>query len=429
MINAHYLKRKVYIFLIYVLINISFSFQNSNVIEIGIQINQSQLDFFYIIDNEFQDSSCNKWIPSLFNPILLVKKIDLPFENQITEKKTIELDNPVLYNYDPFTISFYREIKFLKYDMYLAKEYTTGKLEHCYFGLSNGLANYNSLNENEINLNYLRNNKIIDEKIFSFDKWEISMSNNYINTTFHYGIFNDIFNSKEGVIGTCDSDPKGLSWGCEFREMVFNENILLKNDNGTFLKVYFASEIYDIIFPISFKETIINNPDQHCEYQERKLNLICKDIFKYNSYIPLILSNDDMKITGEIDNINRFNIYDLNKKDNMRIIFKETNYTILPLIVFKNFYIQFNAENNKISFYTKNSSILKVKKIVDSNSSSSPAFIIFLIILIILIIGMLGFGIFFFIKKKDSRVEKSINKFSKLEEEEDFHNMNENRVF
>ena len=423
MINVHFKNIKLYF---YIIINISFSLQKSNIFNISIEINKFQLDFFYVIDNEFKDP-CKKWIPSIFNPILLSKKIDLPSRNLVIEN--YKLYNPVFYNYNFITISLYKDIKFLDYEMYLAKGFSEGEIEYCYFGLSNGLANYNLLNESEINLNYLKNNGIIDKKIFSFDKWEINEKDNFINSTFHYGIFNDIFTSKEGALGTCESNPKDLTWGCEFKEMVFNENILLKNDNGTFLKVYFASEIYDLIFPKSFKDKIINSSKEKCEYQERILNLVCKDIFKYNSYLPLTLSNDDMKITGEIDSINRFNIYDSSKKDNMRIIFKEIDYIILPLIVFKNFYIQFNAENNKISFYTDNTTILQVKKEVENDSSSSTFIVFIVIFIIILIIVVLGYGVYFLIKKKGSKVEKSINKFSKLEEEEEFHNMNENRVF
>lgn len=426
MVNVQYLKRKVYIFLIYITINISFSLQISNIFKIGIKINQSELDFFYIYDNEFQEP-CKKWIPSTFNPILLVKKMEIPFSNQI--KEPFELDNPVFFNVNPFKISLYRKIKFLEYDMYLAKEYLEGKIEYCYFGLSNGLANYNLLSENEINLNYLKDNKIIDEKIFSFDKWEINNEDNLINTTFYYGISNDIFNSKEGVLGTCESNPKDLSWGCEFKEIVFNKNIILKNIDGTLIKVYFASEIYDLVFPESFKDIIIKNSIHKCEYDETTYSVACKDIFKYNDYIQLQLSNEDMNITGEIDNINRFNIFDPHKKDSMRIVFKEVNYTIIPLIVFKNFYIQFNAENNKISFYTDDNTILQVKKNIKNNSSSVSPLIVFIVIFIILLIVVLSYLIYLFIKRKNSKVERDINKFSKLEEEEDFHNMNENRVF
>lgn len=424
--NIQYQKRKFYLFLIYIIINISFSLQKSNSFEIGIKTKQSELDYFYVIDNEFEEP-CKKWIPSIFNPILLTKRMDLPSRNLIRE--IYELNHPIFYNYDSIVISLYKDIEFLDYKMYLAKGYIEGDIKYCYFGLSNGLANYNLINETEINLNYLKNNKIIDEKIFSFDKWEINIEDNFINTTFHFGIFNNIFNSKEGVLGTCESNPNSLSWGCEFKEMIFNKNIILKNDNGTSLKIYFASEIYDLIFPKSFKDIIIKNSNQQCEYQEKILNLVCEDFFNINEYIPLTLSNGEMNITGEIDNINRFNEFNPKKKDNMRIIFKEIDYIILPLIVFKNFYIQFNAENNKISFYTNDNTILQVEEKIDNTSPSSSGFTILIVILIILLIIVLGFLIYFFIIRKNSKVEKNINKFSKLEEEEDFHNMNENRVF
>ena len=58
-------------------INISPSFQILNRYEIKIPINKKELSNFFFTINE-EDSVCEKWVPSLFNPILLV-----PFEEEL----------------------------------------------------------------------------------------------------------------------------------------------------------------------------------------------------------------------------------------------------------------------------------------------------------------------------------------------------------
>lgn len=423
MLNIQFLKINLYSFL-YLFLNISFSLQITKDFKISIKKQQLQLGFFYITYSKFLDS-CDEWIISLFNPILLAKKCDITGV-KVLEK--YELNNPIFFKKDPFSITVLQDIKFLEYDMFLGKEYSLGNIDYCYFGISSGLAKYDELNENQINLNYLKEKGKIDKRIFSFDKWEINTE--WITSSFHFGDFNSIFNSNDGIIGTCDSDPKNLSWGCFFQEIIFNNiSIPLKDDNGNLIKVYFASEIHHLIFPTSFQEKFIEASKNDCEYHKEKYSLVCKDFFNSNNYFPIIFKNENMEITGEIDNENRFNIENINKEFNSRIIFKDNEYIILPLIVFKNFYIQFDGENNKISFYTQNKDILKVKSKEENNNESSSRYTIILVILIILFIIVIAIGILFFIKNRKGNVEKSINKFNKLEEEEDFHNMNENRVF
>ena len=98
--------------------------------------------------------------------------------------------------------------------------------------------------------------------------------------------------------------------------------------------------------------------------------------------------------------------------------------------MFKNFHIQFDAENNLISFYTTNTSILTLKNIRDDDDKeSSSGLIIFLIILIILIVLGLVLGVFCFLKRRRGSLEKNINKYNKFEDEENFQSLNEQRVF
>ena len=52
-----------------------------------------------------------------------------------------------------------------------------------------------------------------------------------------------------------------------------------------------------------------------------------------------------------------------------------------------------------------------------------------LIIFLILLTLALGLGIFWFIKQKRASVEKNINKYNKFEDEDNFQDLNEKRVF
>ena len=68
-----------------------------------------------------------------------------------------------------------------------------------------------------------------------------------------------------------------------------------------------------------------------------------------------------MNITLEIDNINRFiTIFDENQNQT-RIRYEDYDYLIFPLIMFK-VHIQFDTENDIISFYINDVPIIEVKK-------------------------------------------------------------------
>ena len=68
------------------------------------------------------------------------------------------------------------------------------------------------------------------------------------------------------------------------------------------------------------------------------------DLFGDKLYFQLKLINDNMNITAEIDDINRFTFFQNGTKGRTRIKFYDIDYFILPLIMFKNFHIQFDAE-------------------------------------------------------------------------------------
>ena len=94
--------------------------------------------------------------------------------------------------------------------------------------------------------------------------------------------------------------------------------------------------------------------------------------------------------------------------------------------------MQFDAENYKINFYTTDESILKIKKEQKEDKkkgSSSKVGTVFLVIFIILLILGLGCGAFWLLKKRRNSVEKNINKYNKFEDEDNFQDMNDKRIF
>ena len=416
-------RNNIYIFLICFIINISFSFQEYQTYKIKIPINQNELDNFNITSDKFDKfgEPCKQWVLSIFNPILLAPRIKsdgMP----IIDDFTLNIQSLGIKGVQ---VSLDANVEFLDHKFFLVKENLGRKVEKCYFGLSSGLCKYDEINIEQINLNNLIINK--ERKIFSFDKCNIT--DDALISNFYFGDIHEDFKSNNGIIGICGSDSKSFSWGCTFNEMEFNGGIIpLKDSNDTLYNVYFASEIHYPVFPLSFKEEFEKYSNDSCKYKSGSLKLICNNFFKGADYLPLKLKNENMTIIGEIDNEIRFyKIDESENKENIRIAFKEIDYIILPLIVFKNFHIQFNAEDNIIKFFTNNKEILTVKEEEKSSSSSVLKFLI--IILIIILILALGILIFFFIKDKNLNIEHSINKFNKFEEEDEFHNMNENRVF
>ena len=137
----------------------------------------------------------------------------------------------------------------------------------------------------------------------------------------------------------------------------------------------------------------------------------------------MILINNYFNITVEIDSKARFSLSENESKNKTRIKFSDIDYFIFPLIMFKNFHIQFDAENNIISFYTTNSYILSVVENKEkSDKGLSKGLIALIVILSILLVSIIGFIIYRFMRiKKESDIKKDAKK---IEEIEEFHSMN-----
>ena len=120
-----------------------------------------------------------------------------------------------------------------------------------------------------------------------------------------------------------------------------------------------------------------------------------------------------INITLEVDKINRFYANYPSSGGTTNIFFGEFEYIIFPLVMFKNFHVQFDVEKRVISFYPNDTSILEIKEKVlfdpkDNNSNEiSTWLIIFIISSILLILGC--FYYFFYYKKNIKILRNSIN--------------------
>ena len=438
MINSHKAMNYIHYFIICFLLNILFTEEAYNKYIISIKI-EDTLGKLYInsssinqIENE-STSLCEQWVPSLLLPILLVDSQRETSQLEETGKEICMVFNEAISITENFKVIFYFYELFGKYRLFLSKETFTKFVYDCYFGLSSGLGNYSSLYDNETNLNYLEENRQIEHKIFSFNKW--ILKDNSFDIEFYFGDEHENFISNNGIIGKCNANKSENFWSTSFKEMSFNNTStkLIDPKDNQFYKIYFSSEDHRIIFPLSFKKQFNEITKNNCD--EKSKEMFCKNLFNKDKYFPLKLIDENMSITIEIDNIIRFT-KETDDKYQTNIIFEDVDYFILPLIVFKQFHVQFNAEKNIISFYTTDKSILELKEKEDESKSEeqepdsdSNAGTVVLIIFIVLIILAIGFGIFWFLRKRKNSSEKNINKYNKFEEDDNFQDMNEKRVF
>lgn len=430
--------RKYFIFF-YVLFIMNLIFSKEEIInyKMEISIGKPTLDIFHID----YDDICKKWIPSLLSPIILVFP-DNDIQNYFSSKNfsdKFSINNPYEINENKLNIYIYN-YDFLnqKYNVSLGKIKEIYDSGLCYFGLLSNVGVNKQLDLNYILLKSLSDSNQIDKKIFSFSEWIIS--NKTITTNFFLGNSHNHFTSKKdkGIVGTCMTNKSELYWGCSFDQISYNgkiENLTQKDIN---FKIYFSSENHTAIFPLEFKNNFDILTDGKCTYDESAHKdepehyLSCDALFNKENYFLISLINKDMNITIEIDNNKRFNNGE-NIDGRTRISYEPVNYFILPLIMFKHFHVEFDDEEDLIKFYTTDESILKVNnkenKKDNKKNGKSKGLIVFLIILIIIIILALIYLALLVIKKRRSSVRNNINKYNKFEDEEDFKDMNEKRVF
>ena len=105
------------LFIICLIINIPPSFQILSRYEIKIPINQNRLsNFFFTMYGE--ESVCDKWVPSLFNPILLVSyKVDIKYGKEIDVNHVLRY--PFIMHNKSFEIILFSSVIFGNYKLYL----------------------------------------------------------------------------------------------------------------------------------------------------------------------------------------------------------------------------------------------------------------------------------------------------------------------
>ena len=312
------------LFIICLIINVPPSFQILNRYEIEIPTNKKELsNFFFTIKGEY--NVCEKWVPSLFNPILLVSyEINKNYREPIFHD-IIDLRYLFLNENKRIKLNLYSSVNLGNYKFYLGK--AISNFYECYFGLSPNNYECNELREGINNLNILKENNQINKKVFSFNMW--TLKNDSIKSNFYLGDEHEIFRTNNGIIANFTSNYS--FWGCEFNEIIFNEiSIPLLNKDGNLYQIHFALETHNIIFPNNYKEIFLNKTNNLCNLN-RENYLICMNIFNEKEYIPIKLINENMTIIAEIDNLNRFNIKDESKVNATRITFEDIDYIVFPL--------------------------------------------------------------------------------------------------
>ena len=430
MINVFYPKKHISFILVCFIIKLLFTAQMYETYNITIPFNDTHLDMLYIHDNYSSENKviCEKWIPSLMTPILLTHP-EIEYKTLKDKNEDITIETPIIN--ELIIVHLYLYDLFGKYEVFLGRIKTTQEVTQCYFGLSSGFGNFSLKSDEYINLNYLVNNTYYKQKVFSVDSWTLNNNSKELNTALYFGDVHEKFNNSDnGIIGTCNSDKDAPFWGCEFKKIGFNDIVEeLKKDNISFYKIYFSSENHEIVIPRTFKKKFEDMTK--CEEDNKSKEVSCNNIFNQDDYFQIKLIDDKMIITIEVDNLDRYINKNKTKKTKTRIVYKDYDFFILPLIMFKNFQVQFDANNYNISFFTTDEKILQIiknekpKKKNDSNVGT-----VFLVIFIIILFLALGFGLFWFInKKRRNSLEKNINKYNKFEDEENFQDMNEKRVF
>ena len=430
--------KNFYLALIVFIMNLFYSRQNYIHYTMEIGVNEAEMDVFHINN----DNIC-RWIPSLLFPVLVVDQLKTDISViKISEDVPYQMINHVLNFGKPFDgYLFYFSFLKEKLNATLVRPKSSYLIkDECYIGLCSKKG-MTQIPENYTLLNHLKDKGgIFENKIFSFDKWKLISNDEVLQTDFYFGDSHEHFvtEDEKAIIGNCTTSQDDLYWGCIFTNMSFNGNIIDLKNGDNYYKIYFSSETHKIIFPLDFEENFNYLTYNRCSFdhdhlEEENRYVSCDDFFNEKGFANITLMDDKMNITLEIDNVNRYNHLEKDK-NKTRILYQEVDYFIFPLIMFKNFHVQFDAETNSINFYTTDSSILQVKeeeeeKKYDNKEESSKGLKAFIIVLIIVLALGLLVLVFWIIKKRRSSVEKNINKYTKFEEDENFKDMNEKRVF
>ena len=233
--------------------------------------------------------------------------------------------------------------------------------------------NSKGFEKSESTLELFKKNLSIN-KIFSIKPWEkIKYStNSKFTSTLYLGDQHDDFSDTSNV-GNCSiANTDSPFWNCQFSEMIINNKSFALTNPKTEkpYEVRFIIESRKIVLPKRFKSLIgiqYSATGSKC-YSEKDTEtetelFLCKNMNEDDEEtIPITFINAEqtMKIKGEIDSENCLGGLSVTDAFPTNIYFNDTDYIVMPLTVFKKFHVLFDAEKNKISFYSEDKSLLKL---------------------------------------------------------------------
>ena len=241
------------------------------------------------------------------------------------------------------------------------------------YSLSNNV-NSKGFEKSETTLELLKENLSV-KKIFSIKPWTKTtfLRKSKFSSQLLIGEQHDDFSDTQNV-GSCPiANEDSPFWNCHFSQMTINNlNFSLINEKTEKpYEVRFIVESEKIVFPKKFKNLIAvsySATGSKCYTDSTTKNtelLLCEKMTEDDdNTIPIKFLNaeENMQIRGEIDNENTLANWgsDITSAFPTNIYFNDTDYIVMPLIVFKQFHVLFDAENKKISFFSEDKSLLKL---------------------------------------------------------------------
>ena len=158
------LKKKIYLYLVYLIISIGFCSNNYISFIININFNETEIEIYNIKDGGSYDDFCQKWTPSLFSPILLIPR-DFNSKYLVDINRDLKIEIPTLSFREIFQLDYIISF-FLEDIITLGRAKFSRIVTNCYLGLSPRIDNNSGFMEEDNLLIKLHKNGEIDKKYF-----------------------------------------------------------------------------------------------------------------------------------------------------------------------------------------------------------------------------------------------------------------------
>ena len=306
---------------------------------------------------------CGKWVPALFSSLSLINRDIEGNYSKIGWEIKINSPIVIISEFSSVFASLWLGQVSVFDQVYVAKANIKFP-EYCQFGFGYSDVIPEDRSEKYNLMKFLVSSKQIEKNIFSFGKWELN-DTEFIHSTLYIGDSHENF--LEDNVGSCKIENGSGYFGCIFDDFIFlNETYSLKDENNKQIVIYFSSELSKIYFPQDFFKI-----PETCNYGSVVNEFTCEDLIQ-KDYLTLKLRSENMNITLEVDNLKRY--YTANKENLANIAFhQDIDYIIFPLTMFKNFHVQFDVENNTISFYSNDTFRSSKKRKAYSNRSPTAS--------------------------------------------------------